>query len=583
MKLLFATEVFPMRNSFTEHSLVSREFLTNIGTLLKQDNCVSDARILCNNPTFDMLVKDYAELLPSFIRLREDTSISLNEMIQDWANGGISSWKDYVDNKGSGASLIYQELEHIYNNVYKFDMVICWGENGVYDQFAKDVNIPCLHMELSSTRAPFSENRIGDLLGANGSSSIKNISFKDLDKAIQAPSYHFWQAAYNINGESNSEKLGFDDSSSTYWTEDYTLNIPFQSKTALVGLQLFDDANTQRHSDYQSPLDFLQEILPKLSDAGWEIIVKTHPGAIHRPINYLHQKDAIDYAKTFDNCYIYDHKNDGRDYLSLLKSVDLVVSINSSLGFESAMLGKVSVVCGQALYKVDGVFPTLDSALDQKFDKEDYLRKISSLTYFYNKYVFLDKSVFSRGEFYKSYLEFWSNHGHEIEAGSYPIGNYIKCFERYANSFLSEGGINLEDFESIPVSLLTRKTKSRENITEKDGYILFKDSLKKIELSKGTSKYALDRLSIDDNILQFEGWCMDSFNKIPPALILIVADGKLLHYGRAVVKRGDVKDFVKSTHEHYGFKYKLNLDSVPNDISLIFVYPSNKADIIRIM
>ncbi|TOK30661.1 hypothetical protein, partial [Vibrio parahaemolyticus] len=78
----------------------------------------------------------------------------------------------------------------------------------------------------------------------------------------QAPSYHFWQAAYNINGESNSEKLGFDDSSSTYWTEDYTLNIPFQSKTALVGLQLFDDANTQRHSDYQSPLDFLQEILP---------------------------------------------------------------------------------------------------------------------------------------------------------------------------------------------------------------------------------------------------------------------------------------------------------------------------------
>lgn len=60
MKILFVAEVFPMRNSFTEHSLVAREFLINISKAAESIDVDSgDARLLCNNQIIDLVFEDY--------------------------------------------------------------------------------------------------------------------------------------------------------------------------------------------------------------------------------------------------------------------------------------------------------------------------------------------------------------------------------------------------------------------------------------------------------------------------------------------------------------------------------------------
>jgi len=410
MKILFIAEVFPMRNSFTEHSLVSREFLTNVSSLLHdQGREISDARLLCNNQTMDLLFQEFIKLVPSVIRLSDDTSKLAEKTLQDWNLGGLESWNEYVSGKGEFANCLFDELIEISKSTFDFDMIVCWGENGVFDGVARELDIPCIHLELASTRKPFFEGRMIDCLGANGSASFKNIDLKDLEANLTPPSIDFWSAQYNIEGEGNTEKLGFDDSSLTYWEGDHTLDIfkDKKKKTALIGLQLFDDANTQRHSEFLSPLHFLESVVPELTKEGWNIVVKTHPGAIHRPINYIEQKKALNYAKKFTNCYIYEQESEPRNYLSLLRSVDLVVVINSSMGFESSLLGKVVVITGDALYKIPNVYPSLQEFLSKDFDKEEYLRKLSYLTYFFSKYIFIERKALLRGKYYLAIKEYW--------------------------------------------------------------------------------------------------------------------------------------------------------------------------------
>ncbi len=590
MRVLFIAEVFPMRNSFTEHSLVAREFLTNISSLLHaKDSKISDARLLCNNQTMELLFQDFIRFVPSVIRLNDSTSRFLDKELKDWSLQGLESWKSYVNNNGAIAEKVSEELKHIKNDVFDYDMLIFWGENKVLDDIARQLDIPCVHMELSSTRLPFFEGRTVDLLGANGSASFKNIKLEDLKNNLTPPSIDFWPAFYNIEEEDNFSEVGFDDSSTTYWENDHTLKIfrEGKKKTALVGLQLFDDANTQRHSRFSSPTDFLKSVVPKLTEAGWNIIIKTHPGAIHRPVNFLEQKKALAYAKAFNNCYIYSELSDHRNYLSLLKSVDLVVVINSSMGFEAALLGKTVVLEGEALYKIANIFPSLDEVISNKFKNEDYLVNISYLTYFFSKYVFLERKILLKNSFYIALNDYWDANKNILLNGGFSIESYISSFEEYSRRFINnseelESLNRLPKVKSIIESFVLNSPRRGESITKSKSALFVVDRSIGCELEEGISSFSIDTSILTDRKYILEGWAFENKRKTPPVICLIIHNNKILHVGRFLKRRKDVQVAFELTHCYFGFKYEVSdIDSMEG-VDLVFLYSDGKAEVVNI-
>ncbi|CAH9061654.1 hypothetical protein PSEHALCIP103_02539 [Pseudoalteromonas haloplanktis] len=586
MKILFVAEVFPMRNSFTEHSLVAREFLINISKLLNQFDVDSgDARLLCNNQIIDLVFEDYMKFLPSVIRLRNETSIFFESQLKDWSIDGLNSWNEYVGDKGLASKKIKEELNYIKETIFDFDMIVFWGENGALDSFSRSVDIPCIHIELSSTRKPFFEGRTVDCLGANGSASFRNIEFKDLEKNLNPPSVDFWPAYYNIEGESKPDFLGFDDSSLTYWEEDHTLEIfkNGKNKTALIGLQLFDDANTQRHSSFSSPLDFLQKNIPKLTEAGWDIIVKTHPGAIHRPVNFLEQNKALSYAKSFTNCYIYEHKNDNRNYLSLLRSVDLVVVINSSMGFEASLLGKTVVLEGEALYSIKGIYPSLDMVLNDKFNRDEYLRKLSYLTYFFSKYVFIKPNNFEQLDFYTAILKYWEENKQLLLESQFPVERYIKGFEQFSKNFLNtNSNLEFNEYPSLLEAYSVKTPRKEEAISYMENVCVFTKEKVKVPLVYNKTRFNIDSLNITNKDFFIEGWAFNSESILPAVMVCIITDDTLLHVGRVSQRRQDVQDVFELQHSLYGFKFKLEIMLKPKDLKLLFVYQDGNAELIQL-
>jgi hypothetical protein len=589
MKILFVAEVFPMRNSFTEHSLVSREFLTNVSSLLHNQNSdISDARILCNNQTMDLLFQDYIRLVPSVIRLSDKTSKLSEETLLDWNLGGLEAWKEYVLGNGDFAKCLFAELLELHRTTFDFDMLVCWGENGVFDSICRELDIPCLHLELASTRKPFFEGRMVDCLGANGSASFKTIDFVELEASLRPPNVDFWSAYYNIAGEGHTENVGFDDSSLTYWEEDNTLDIfkDSKQKTALIGLQLFDDANTQRHSEFSSPLNFLESVIPKLTKKGWNIVVKTHPGAIHRPINYIEQNKALRYAKSYSNCYVYEQANDERNYLSLLRNVDLVVVINSSMGFESSLLGKVVVILGDALYKIPCVYPTLQEAFSKEFDKEEYLRKLSYVTYFFSKYVFIDRKMLLKDKYYLAVNEYWTENKELLLDSKFSVESFIKYFDEFSSCFVNQRPVktddSLENYKYLLPNYLISSPK-RDDVTQViNDHLTFKRSQTKVKLVEGKVNFCIDSFVVSQASFYLEGWAFDHKTKVPPVMLMILFQGVVLHVGRISAKRKDVQEVFALTHDSFGYKFNINFNGSVNTPKVLFVFSDGEAELIDV-
>ncbi|WP_449373259.1 rhamnan synthesis F family protein [Arthrobacter psychrolactophilus] len=154
-------------------------------------------------------------------------------------------------------------------------------------------------------------------------------------------------------------------------------------KIAYLPLQLHDDANLLRFSKYETVEDVVLDVVPKLAAAGYLTVVKTHPAAKSR-----HQSQAaFALAKAAlrpwaDDVVWLDATKAVYNNAQLAALADLVVTVNSSVGFESLYYDKVVSVLGDAVYKPTGLFPDLDEAISDDFDMPTYRHGIGLLRRF---------------------------------------------------------------------------------------------------------------------------------------------------------------------------------------------------------
>jgi hypothetical protein len=274
----------------------------------------------------------------------DDENAFISSSLAEWADAEIAKRTQLVRGEGEVAEFYRKLLERI-RGIYRFDLILLWSENGAVRRFADDEGLPALHLELGPTRAPFPETIYVDYRGTNGSASFLGF---DLDgypaeKLLPAATWLGLSAATD------------DDKPSVIELQAVSPSLPFDigQPYVVVALQLADDLNTICHSRFATPKAFLQAVLPPLTKLGFKVIVKGHPGSSGRPVNLIHEIDALAYAREFgDEVVVIDRNMPPGNWIPILSGAAAVGSINSSVSFEALLLGVPGLVFGVAAFDI---------------------------------------------------------------------------------------------------------------------------------------------------------------------------------------------------------------------------------------
>ncbi|MFT4214396.1 MAG: rhamnan synthesis F family protein [Microbacterium sp.] len=180
------------------------------------------------------------------------------------------------------------------------------------------------------------------------------------------------------------EVLPFEKRLSPLDTSDLSARILGASgKVAFLPLQLHDDANLVRFSQYTSVQEVVLDVVPQLADAGYLTVVKTHPGSKWRPQSRTAFALARAALQPWAESVVWlDSTTATYDNSRLMSIADLVVTVNSSVGFEALYFDKTVAVLGEAAYKPAGLFPDLGSVIAGSFDLDAYRNGIGLLRRF---------------------------------------------------------------------------------------------------------------------------------------------------------------------------------------------------------
>ncbi len=398
MNILFYLEPHPIRNSFFEFRGVAINQLKTLLTQAQQSESIN-FRIFGNKTTLKEVAKRCQFEEASYLYPLDEQEEFFQSQYCEWDEGGIERWKELMspDCGECGYTNIIEEL----HQRYPFDYIINWGTNTVVKNTAKKLGVGYVNMELGCSRPPYSDSFVADPWGVNGQSVLSKAHIDDFENvevtsnatqdlfrfSHSFPSYAF-SAGFVPIGDSN------------------LLAIDKTRKIAFIPLQLYDDANLIMYSPYNEVIDVLQDILPPLTQAGYTCIIKEHPASRNRKGSLEANAKAKEYADQFENLIWIDCNSGVQGNAFFYKLCDLVVTVNSSVGFESFFYEKPLVVLGEAVYKVAGVFSNLREYLNGAFDKELYCQQIAKIRSFFYQAYLLDDSLFQDLENFTKVIQF---------------------------------------------------------------------------------------------------------------------------------------------------------------------------------
>ena len=374
MRILIYIEPHPIRNTLKHFYDVARRFLP----LLSSDTRC-DVRLFANKKTFDALSED--ELKPYSKRLLHatpDEELIFEHYMRPWLEEGISTWLELMSGTGTVTDEYLSILNRIWHD-FPFDIIVHWGENGAIKCFTDERPVTRIGMELGCTRPPFLNTVVMDPFGTNGSGLVPRLSIADLRKVTDDKPMSRHEALFSYS--ENLEIRGYDEQFYPL-PEDITIRLKSDSRIVYLPLQLFDDANLLRFSSYKTLDEVVLDVVPKLADKGYTIIIKPHPGSKHRQNSMVANAVARASLRPWLKNVIWCDYPDPIPNARLISISDFVVTVNSSVGFEALYFDKPVVVLGDAVYKPLDLFPSLDEVISGNFDRPTYLEGAAILRRF---------------------------------------------------------------------------------------------------------------------------------------------------------------------------------------------------------
>ncbi len=377
MRVLIFIEPHPIRNSFDHFRDIAKRFFP----LLK--NCPPlDVRIFANNKTIESFPPEDLKMISSRI---VRTSAAEEELIKsnaiDWDDKGIAHWKNLMD--GGAVSDDYVKILRRIWDIFPFDTIMSWGENGAITRFRQERPFKRISLELGCTRPPFFNSIVMDPFGTNGAGLIPRLSIKDIEKIVDFQEMSCEEALMMYS--ENIEAKAYEDQFQPFPREISAQLFPLRGKFAFLPLQCYDDANLLEFSPYNTLTEVVREVVPKLADAGYVTIIKCHPASRFRPNALAANAMARSALQDLKDKFIWlDSVDDNYSNVQLILLSDVVVTVNSSVGFEATYYDKPVVVLGDAVYKPEGLFPKLDDITtgDFDFDFVEYRRNLGYLRNF---------------------------------------------------------------------------------------------------------------------------------------------------------------------------------------------------------
>ena len=376
MRVLLYIEPHPIRNSYTHFDDIARKFLP---LLSSRDDL--DVRMFASARTLEKAGAEaaapYADRL---IRPSADEEAIFERYMKDWHSEGISLWLELLHGQGEVTEAYLHMLRRIWRT-FPFDIIVHWAENGAVTRFLNERPITRIAMELGCTRAPFFESVIMDPFGTNGSGVVPRLSVTDLREIVEGRTMSSHEAimAYSKNLETLPYEQQF-----SMIQSDLSGRLFRNRPLVFLPLQLYDDANLLRFSPYQSLTDVVLNVVPKLVENGYTVIIKPHPASKYRPNAMVANSLAHGALREWSENVIWcDRLDPSHSNTQLIRIADFVVTVNSSVGFEALYFDKPVVVLGDAVYKPQGLFPTVDQMISGDFDQKEYLEGIGYLRRFF--------------------------------------------------------------------------------------------------------------------------------------------------------------------------------------------------------
>ncbi|WP_338765918.1 rhamnan synthesis F family protein [Massilia sp. METH4] len=365
MRILLYIEPFPIRNSLTHFQGVSRKLLPLLAA-----GSAYDVRMFGNKATLDMLgepaLSTHGERL---ISATEEEEQMFKAHMLPWQQAGMSTWLDLMAGTGEVTEDYLRVLRRVWN-IFPFEIIVNWGENGAIRHFVKERPVTRIGMELGCTRPPFMESLAIDPFGTNGSGVVPKLTVAELSEIVgnRPMSRHEALMAYSHNVES----LGYEEQFLPL-PADISSRLTSEEKIVFLPLQLFDDANLLRFSPYRTVEEAVLDVVPKLADKGYTILVKPHPASEQRHSAATANAVARAALRRWWKYVVWCDHPKPIPNARLISLADFVVTVNSSVGFEALYFDKPVVVLGDAVYKPLDLFPSLDDMLEDRFDRASFL------------------------------------------------------------------------------------------------------------------------------------------------------------------------------------------------------------------
>lgn len=547
INVLFYNEPHPFRNSYTEHLHVAKTLLPVLFKSVKRDELL--VRIFSNNDVIDQLTLDLPDCIGLMQRPTNAETQRMNALFGQWRDEAVSQWLELVRGTGDVTQIYVDILERLHFE-QAIDVILTWSENGAVRTFSERHGIPVLFGELGPTRAPFPKTMYFDSKGTNGHAAYRK-TVRTLLEETTGEGGHFPPATTWLFSDESKNKLQQTVSSlvdrAVSYSADYAEILP-KGRYFYVPLQLADDLNTLLHSNFSSPLDFLRTVAYKARENGYNLVVKGHPGVKQRPYNFRLEIEALEWlSDNVPDAVILSRDCGPALSAYVMGNATYTVSINSSVGFESMVLGVPALVLGQAAFDADGWLqenlPLLPA--DQTFDFRDSLDALVSSQL---EHVLVPQDLVLKTDYLYHRLV-------ALEAGiDQPLSNF-----HFSNWYVLESSIDAFPTSGIlprasgPASgVLPRASvigcwhiPPKSKLTLSSELAVFTNPMMTEEITLEMGQPCMGfiesvEMQEDNKGLLIQGWALDRERLAPPMLLMVISEGSVLSRHRFSIKREDV-------------------------------------------
>jgi voltage-gated potassium channel Kch len=374
MRILLYIEPHPIRDSQRHFKDIARQLLP-----LLEHNRFADIRLYANRDTLGQIDGDLREATKAaVIEPTEAEERLFARYHRSWDREAIDNWLSLLT--GGAVAEEYLPVLRRIRGVFPFDVIVHWGENGAVTRFIQDLPVTRIAMELGCTRPPFIDTVVFDSFGTNGGAIVPRLGLADIRDAVGGDPMPAAEAIFAYS--ETIEALGHEQSLAPMPADLAPVAYGRSRRIAFLPLQLYDDANLLRFSPYASLRDVVLDVVPRLADAGYTVIVKPHPASKHRPDGMAENAVARGALAPWHRSIVWCDPARTWSNPKLIAMSDFVVTVNSSVGFEALYYDKPVVPLGEAVYAPRDLFPTLDEVIEGRFDHAAYLAGIGLLRRF---------------------------------------------------------------------------------------------------------------------------------------------------------------------------------------------------------